>query len=170
MNAVDFPFSPGIFNYWSVRITQLSLGNEVQALNTSVGGGAAGIFDYASRGRGAPLSTNAYHRLVQMSNATAITLTAAEVPNNGPQAFYQVDCSRVHSLPCIRYQFGDNKVWAIEPANYVEEVSANVCVLNVRTVGQGDFELGQLGETFLKDKYVVFDFEQNRVGLTEISY
>lgn len=169
VNAEDFPFAPGIYNYWSIRVTQLSLDDEVETLNTTQGGGAAAIFDYASRGRGAPLSTNAYDKLVARSNATAITLKYP--PNNGMQAFYQIDCSRTCSLPTIKYQFGGHKkTWEIVPENYVEEVSAGVCVLNVRTVGFGDFELGNFGETFMKDKYVVFDFDTNRVGLAEIDY
>ena len=169
VNTVDFPFSPGVYNYWSTRVTQLSLDDEVEPLNTTRTGRAAAIFDYASRGRGAPLSTDAYYDLVARSNATAITLQ--NPPNNGMQAFYQVDCSKIYSLPTIKYQFGgNNKTWEIVPENYIEEVSAGVCVLNVRTVGSGDFELGNFGETFLKDKYIVFDFETNRVGLTDVSY
>jgi hypothetical protein len=30
--------------------------------------------------------------------------------------------------------------------------------------------LGNFGETFLKDKYVIFDFEKNRVGLADIEW
>ena len=165
VNVVDFHFSPGIFNYWALRVTQLSLGNEVQALNKSIG--AAAIFDNASKGRGAPLSANAYQEVVAMSNATAVTLPFPL--NNGAQAFYQIECSKINTLPPIKYQFGgDRKIWEIIPANYVDEVSPNVCVLNIRTIGEGDFSFGNLGETFMKDKYIVFDFKKNRVGIADV--
>lgn len=59
-------------------------------------------------------------------------------------------------------------MWEIIPTNYVETVRVGVCVLNVRVIGEGSFAIGNFGETFAKDKYIVFDFEQLRVGLGEI--
>ena len=168
VNQVDFTFSPAVYNYWAIRVTQLSIGHEVQQLNHSYGGAAA-IFDSASRGRGLPLSANAYKVLVAKTKATVLNSTLSSPPNNGAQAFYQVDCTKVNSFPSIKYQFaGDGRKWEVSGANYVEQVSANVCVLNVRVVGDGDFLLGNFGETFVKDKYVVFDFQGLRVGLADV--
>ena len=166
VNAVDFVYKPGIYNYWTLRLTQLSLGDKVQALNHSSGAGA--IFDHASYGRGAPLSLNAYAELISMTGATPITLDAP--PNNGNQSFYEVDCSAVATFPSIRYRFaGYERVWEILPSNYVENISG-ICVLNVRTLGYGEMIAGNFGETFAKDKYIVFDFEKNKIGLADIRW
>lgn len=165
VNVLDFPFAPSFFNYWALSVTHVSIGNESQALNRSTP--PAGIFDHASRGRGAPLSAISYQRLIALSNATAIMPAAS--PNNGAQAFYQVDCSKMMNLPLLKYCFGgSNKVWQITPASYVEVMNPGVCVLNIRTIGDGDFVIGNFGETFLKDKYVVFDHEKLRIGLGNI--
>ncbi|KAL8848091.1 MAG: hypothetical protein Q9221_006893 [Calogaya cf. arnoldii] len=164
VNNVDFVYEPAIYNYWTLNLTSLSLGDQVQSLNQSTGAGA--VFDHASYGRGAPLSINAYKELVSATAATSITLDSP--PNNGNQSFYQVDCANVDTFPPIRYQFGGSeRVWEIIPSNYVEVLN-DACVLNVRTLGDGDFIVGNFGETFAKDKYIVFDFEKNKVGLADL--
>ncbi|KAL8997003.1 MAG: hypothetical protein Q9188_006427 [Gyalolechia gomerana] len=166
VNVVDFVYEPAIYNYWTLGLTKLSLGDKVQALNESTGAGA--VFDHASYGRGAPLSVNAYAELIATTAATPITLDSP--PNNGNQSFYTVDCAAVTTFPPIRYQFrGRERVWEIAPSNYVEKLG-DLCVLNVRTLGDGDFIAGNFGETFAKDKYVVFDFEKNKVGLADLSW
>ncbi|KAL9589561.1 MAG: hypothetical protein Q9203_001646 [Teloschistes exilis] len=166
VNVVDFIYEPAVYNYWTLDLTKLSLGDKVQALNESAGAGA--IFDHASYGRGAPLSVNAYAELIVATAATPITLDAP--PNNGNQSFYKVDCATVTTFPPIRYQFrGHERVWEITPSNYVEKLN-DLCVLNVRTLGDGDFIAGNFGETFAKDKYIVFDFEKNKVGLADLNW
>lgn len=150
-------------------MTQLRLGDEVMALNESTGAGA--IFDHASYGRGAPLSVDAYDRLVQTSGATPITLEDPLAVNNGNQSFYRVDCNKTAELPPIRYQFAaSDKEWEIIPANYVDDFGNGTCVLNVRTLGFGDMIAGNFGETFAKDKYVIFDFEKLKVGLADLKW
>lgn len=147
-------------------VTRLALGDHEQVLNHTAA--PAAIFDFASKGRGAPLSASAYANLVSVSKATAITLSAP--PNNGAQPFYQVDCNTVSSLPPICYRFGEeHRTWEISATKYVEEVRAGVCVLNIRVLGNGAFTIGNFGETFAKDKYIVFDFERLRVGLGDLA-
>ena len=166
VNEIDFEYSPPIYNYWTLQLTELSLGDNVQALNKSRGAGA--IFDHASYGRGAPLSVNAYEELISMSGATPIALDSP--PNNGNQSFYQVDCDKVEALPPIKYRFGGSeRPWEIVPSNYVETIN-DTCVLNVRTLGDGDMIAGNFGETFAKDKYIVFDFEKLKVGLADVRW
>ncbi|KAL8800505.1 MAG: hypothetical protein Q9182_005141 [Xanthomendoza sp. 2 TL-2023] len=166
VNVVDFVYEPALYNYWTLNLTKLSLGDKTQALNESTGAGA--IFDHASYGRGAPLSVNAYAELIAETAATPITLDSP--PNNGNQSFYKVDCSTTADFPPIRYQFqGHERLWEITPSNYVEKLG-DLCILNVRTLGDGDFIAGNFGETFAKDKYVVFDFEKNKVGLADLSW
>ena len=166
VNNVDFVYKPGVYNYWTLKLTELSLGDKVQELNKSTGAGA--IFDHASYGRGAALSVNAYRELISISGATPITLDSP--PNNGNQSFYEVDCDKVDTLPSIKYQFGGvQRVWEIVPSNYVEKIN-NTCVLNIRTLGDGDMIAGNFGETFAKDKYVVFDFEKLKVGLAKLRW
>ncbi|KAL8701337.1 MAG: hypothetical protein Q9224_000553, partial [Gallowayella concinna] len=166
VNVVDFVYEPAIYNYWTLNLTKLSLGDKAQALNKSTGAGA--IFDHASYGRGAPLSVNAYAELISTTAASQITLESP--PNNGNQSFYQVDCAKITTFPPIRYQFqGHERLWEITPSNYVEKLD-DLCILNVRTLGDGDFIAGNFGETFAKDKYVVFDFEKNKVGLADLSW
>ncbi|KAH6672341.1 aspartic peptidase domain-containing protein [Halenospora varia] len=176
VNDIDFTFSPGVYSYWSIGLQNIFIGNERQSLNVtaqSVGDGVpAAIFDHASKGRGLPLSQNAYQRLVKSVGAQAIPSTSAVLtpypPNNGPQSFYSVDCSKISSLPVVSYQFnGSPKLWKVQPADYVLNIQGT-CVLNVRTVGSGDYLLGNFGETFLKGKYIVFDFKKGRVGLAEV--
>ncbi|KAK8185160.1 aspartic peptidase domain-containing protein [Phyllosticta capitalensis] len=167
VNNVDFIYTPPVINYWALTLTSLSIGNESQALNTTVGSGA--IFDHASYGRGAPLSVDAYTRLVELTSGKPITM--AEPPNNGEQSFYEVECGQVGAFPTLSYTFaGHDKVWEILPSNYVEDFGNGTCVLNVRTLGYGDMVAGNFGETFSKDKYVLFDFETLKVGLADLAW
>ena len=167
VNIVDFVYSPALLNYWALPLTKLSLGEEEQALNESAG--AAAIFDHASYGRGAALSVNAYNRLIEITDAKPVTLTSS--PNNGNQSFVQVDCGRSSTFPVLKYQFGEaTRIWQIPPSHYVENVGNDTCVLNVRTLGDGDMIIGNFGETFAKDKYVLFDFEALKVGLADLNW
>lgn len=167
VNTVDFVYTPALYNYWALRLTQLSLGDSVLPLNKTTG--AAAIFDHASYGRGAPLSVNGYQQLVSQSKATPITLVSPL--NNGNQSFFQVDCAQVESLPPIKYRFtGSQKDWQIVGRNYVDNIGNNTCVLNIRTLGDGDMIAGNFGETFAKDKYVVFDFLKQKVGLADTKW
>ena len=167
VNTVDFVYEPALYNYWALKLTQLSLGDKVQGLNKSTGAGA--IFDHASYGRGAPLSVNAYQELISMSGATPVTLESSL--NNGNQSFYRVDCDKTKTLPPIKYRFaGPKKDWEITPSNYVDDVGNNTCVLNVRTLGDGDMIAGNFGETFAKDKYILFNFEKLKVGIADLRW
>ena len=166
VNVVDFVYKPGLYNYWTLKLTALSLGDHIQTINESTGAGA--MFDHASYGRGAPLSVNAYKELVSTTRAKSITLDSP--PNNGNQSFYAVDCGKVDTFPPIKYQFGGSeRIWQITPSNYIDQVNGT-CVLNVRTLGDGDVIAGNFGETFAKDKYIIFDFEKLRVGLADLSW
>ncbi|KAL2001853.1 hypothetical protein VTN02DRAFT_1118 [Thermoascus thermophilus] len=167
VNVVDFVYSPAVYNYWTLGLTRFSLGEEDQPLNRTTGAGA--VFDHASYGRGAPMSANAYRRLIDLSGATPITLESP--PNNGNQSFYQIDCDRTESLPPLKYEFrGSDKVWEIRPSNYVEDLGDGTCVFNVRVLGDGDMIIGNFGETFAKDKYVLLDFEKLRVGIADVNW
>lgn len=167
VNSVDFVYTPAVYNYWTLRLTRLSIGDNIMALNRSAG--AAAIFDHASYGRGAPLSVNAYQELVSLSGATPIALGSPL--NNGNQSFFQVDCAQVSNLPPIKYRFGGSqKDWQIDGSNYVDDVGNDTCVLNIRTLGDGDMIAGNFGETFAKDKYIVFDFSKLKVGLADIKW
>lgn len=167
VNVVDFVYSPAVYNYWTLNLTRFCLGDEEQQLNKTVGAGA--VFDHASYGRGAPMSVNAYQRLIDLSGATPITLQ--NPPNNGNQSFYQIDCGKIEQLPPLKYEFlGSDKVWEIKPSNYVDDLGGGVCVLNVRTLGYGDMVIGNFGETFSKDKYIIFDFEKLKVGIADVKW
>ncbi|OTA01514.1 aspartyl protease [Trichoderma parareesei] len=167
VNTIDIVTSPEILNYWALPVTQHLIGNEVQAINKTASGA---VFDYASFGRGAPVSINSYTRLIELTRARPITLDPALAPNNGAQAFYSVPCSNVTKLPPLKYQFGaGTPQWEIIPENYVERIalssSETACVLNVRTLGDGDWIIGNLGETFAKDKVILFDFDKLQIGI-----
>ena len=45
INTVDFVYKPGLYNYWTLNLTRLSIGDKPQALNKSTGAGA--VFDHA---------------------------------------------------------------------------------------------------------------------------
>lgn len=168
VNVVDFEYKPEVFNYWAVTLSKFAVGNEVQAINQTTG--ATGVFDHASYGRGAPLSLNAYARLVQVANATPVVLANAWGVNNGNQTFYEIPCTEKTKLPDLKYWFEkDSKPWVIKSSNYVDEVEGK-CVLNVRTLGYGDMIIGNLGETFARDKYLIFDFEKLRVGISDVKW
>ncbi|OPB36212.1 aspartyl protease [Trichoderma guizhouense] len=169
VNIIDIITSPEILNYWALPVTQHLIGNESQPLNKTASGA---VFDYASFGRGAPVSVNSYARLVQLTGATPITLDASVAPNNGAQSFYSVPCSKVSKLPSLKYQFGaGTPEWEILPQNYVEKIvvssTQTACVLNVRTLGDGDWIIGNLGETFAKDKVILFDFDKLQIGIAD---
>lgn len=167
MNDDDFVYNPAVYKYWAISLTRLSLGDEEQALNKTTGAGA--IFEPASYGRGAPLSVNAYERLLNITDAKPIVLE--QPPNNGNQPFYQVDCRMMHTFPPIKYQFAnDNKSWNIEPKHYVEKVGNGTCVLDIRTLGYEDLGSANLGDNFAKDKYIIFDFETLKVGLADVKW
>ncbi|KAI9676089.1 MAG: hypothetical protein M1817_000832 [Caeruleum heppii] len=162
VNTVDFEYDPPLYNYWALPLTEMTLGDERQAINRTTGAGA--IFDHASYGRGAALSENAYNRLISIAGGKPIQLE--DPPNNGNQSWVQIDCDKTDKLPPIKYQFGKGtKRWEIVPRNYVEDLGNGVCVLNIRTLGEGDMVAGNFGETFAKDKYIVFDFEKLKVGV-----
>lgn len=167
INVVDFVYHPGFFDYWVVRLKSVSLGDEPQAINRTIG--AAAVFDHASYGRGAAVSVNMYKSLVALTSAKLITL--ASPPNNGDQPFYAFNCNKTSKLPPINYQFtGGNRTWKILPRNYVSDFGNGTCVFNVRTLGDGDFVIGNLGETFAKDKIILMDFEKLRVGVADVKW
>ncbi|PLB49861.1 acid protease [Aspergillus steynii IBT 23096] len=174
VNDINFEYDPPIYNYWAVRLTKHLIGDEEQALNTTYGGNPGAIFDHASYGHGVPMSVNSYQRLIQITNGQPLTLEEDQLPNNGNQSFVSVDCNKVSSFPPLKYQFqGHDRLWEVIPENYVEKISLpNVteptCVLNVRTLGEGNFVIGNFGDTFAKDKIVLFDFEKMKVGLADM--
>ena len=170
VNVLDFPLDPPMFNYWAAEVTHVWIGDEPQALNTSAGIGAHGVFDHASQGRGAPLSPNGYQRLVELTEGQRTELNGTTGPNNAmKQKFYSVDCAKMDDFPPLKYTFkGHDKVWEIAPRSYVEEMKPGACVLNVGALGVGDYLIGNFGEQFLIDKYIVLDYENLRIGLTEL--
>ncbi|KAK5987502.1 Aspartic protease-like protein pynH [Cladobotryum mycophilum] len=167
VNSLDFVYDPPVYNYWAVELESLSLGTEEQKVEpTSNESGKAAIFDHASYGRGAPLTPNAYMRLVNITHANPVKPKSP--PNNGEQAFYSVDCSKVATFPEIKYKFvGQDKVWVITSKNYVEKLGDGSCVLNIRTLATGDKFIGNFGETFAIDKYITLDWENLRVGISD---
>lgn len=171
VNRLDFIYKPGLYNYWGIELESLWIGGEHQDITkTANNPGPAAIFDHASYGRGMPLSSEAYERLVQIAGAVPAG-PLASAPNNGEQPFYKVECSRVPRLPPVKYRLvGHTKVWSIEARNYVERMQGGVCLLNVRTLAAGSEFLGNFGETFAKDKYVVFDFEKLAVGIADVQW
>lgn len=138
VNSLAFVYDPPVYNYWGVELEGLRIGNEVQKIEpTSNSSGKAAIFDHASYGRGTPLSPNAYDRLVKMTGAKPVDLK--EPPNNGPQKFFSVNCSKINSFPTIKYKFtGNSREWAVTPKMYVEKMKDGSCVLNVRALASGD--------------------------------
>ena len=170
VNVLDFPLDPPMFNYWAAEVTDVWIGDEAQPLNTSAGLGTHGVFDHASRGRGAPLAPNSYAKLVNITGGQETPLNSTTGPNNSAkQKFYSVDCSKTETFPTLKYRFkGHDKVWEIAPKSYVEEMQPGQCVLNVRAIGTADWLVGNFGETFLIGKYIVMDFEALRVGLAEL--
>ncbi|KAA8649454.1 hypothetical protein EYZ11_007761 [Aspergillus tanneri] len=173
VNDIDFEYDPPIYNYWAARLTKHLIGDEEQALNTTYGGNPGAIFDHASYGHGVPMSGNSYRRLIQLTDGKPLSLDKDDRPNNGNQSFVSVDCDRVSSFPALKYQFeGHDRLWEVIPQNYVERLSlgnaTETCVLNVRTLGEGDFVIGNFGDTFAKDKIVLFDFEKMKVGLADM--
>jgi hypothetical protein len=170
VNKFNFIYDPAVYNYWGIELDTLTIGDEQQPVTgTSNSSGKGAIMDHASYGRGLPLSENAYDRLVEITQGTPVELE--EPINNGEQAFYAVDCDEVANFPVVTYKFtGHGKAWSVKPEDYVEKTEDGRCILNARTHASGDEFLGNFGDTFLKDKYVVFDFVKNRVGLADIQW
>lgn len=171
VNKVDFVYDPPIYNYWGIQVQTLRLGDEYQKLEgTSQKSPPAAISDHASYGCGLPLSENACARLIEMAGAIG-PIELEEPPNNGDQSFYSFNCTKVDELPEIGYRFkGHRKEWVAQPNHYVEELSNGTCTINVCTLAKGNEFMGNFGETFSKDKYVVFDFENIMIGLAEIDW
>jgi hypothetical protein len=169
VNTRDFVYKPGLYNYWGLELETLKIGNASQHITaTPADHGPAAIFDHASYGRGTPLSPNAYERLVAQTGGKPVTLE--NPPNNGNQSFYAVDCDKSDTFPTITYQFkGSSKEWHVTPLHYVEKVN-DTCVLNVRTLATGDQFIGNFGETFSKDKYIIFDYKELKVGIADINW
>ena len=169
VNEINFEFDPPIFNYWTVNLTSFSIGDEKQAINKTYGGSA--IFDHASYGRGAPISVNAYNNLIEMTHATPVTLDDPWGVNNGNQSFYEIPCSTdMSSLPDLKYWFEDDaRPWVITPSTYIAHAEGK-CVFDVRTLGYGDMIMGNFGETFLRDKYLILDFEKLKIGLSDMAW
>lgn len=138
VNTLDFKYNPAFYNYWSIELDSLKIGDEQQkVLPTSNSSGKGAIFDHASYGRGMPMTANAYDRLVEMTQATPIEMKTPI--NNGEQANYAVDCKAAKSFPTVSYQFrGHAKEWHMTPDAYVATVEDGSCVLNVRVIAEGD--------------------------------
>ncbi|KID99906.1 eukaryotic aspartyl protease, partial [Metarhizium majus ARSEF 297] len=170
VNTIDFVYNPPVYNYWGIELAGLKIGTEVQKIEpTSNSSGKGAIFDHASYGRGTPLTPNAYARLAQITGGKSVELK--EPPNNGDQKFFSVDCSKLKSFPSIKYKFtGSSREWAVTPEMYVEKMKDGSCVLNVRTLASGDKFIGNFGETFAKEKYIILDFEKNRVGIADMQW
>ncbi|KAK5100967.1 hypothetical protein LTS08_004573 [Lithohypha guttulata] len=171
VNQIAFPLYPEIFSYWAIELESFSIGTEQQAVNTTaeqqLQAKPAAIFDHASKGRGLPLSSDAYARLVEITGAVPAT-DLAMPPNNAMQPFFTVNCSTISKLPTVSYVFtGSAKEWLVKPEAYVANMGGT-CVLDVRVLGSGSWELGNFGDNFLQDKYIVFDYEKNMVGLAEL--
>ncbi|GJN76284.1 hypothetical protein PLIIFM63780_010105 [Purpureocillium lilacinum] len=170
VNELAFVYNPGMYNYWGIELDGLKIGKEWQKIEpTSNKSGKGAIFDHASYGRGIPLTPNAYARLAQITQAKPVDLK--NPPNNGPQKFFSVDCSKIDSFPAIKYKFaGHRREWEVTPKMYVEKLQDGQCVLNVRALASGDRFIGNFGETFAKEKYIVLDFAKNRVGIADIKW
>jgi hypothetical protein len=170
VNKFNFIYDPAIYNYWGVTLGGLKFGDEEQKFaGTSNESGPGVIMDHAAYGRGIALSENSYDRLVEITKGVPVEL---EKPvNNGEQAFYAVDCDEIPNFPPVTYAFeGHDKEWSVKAEDYVVKTEDGTCVINARVHGKEDQFLGNFGETFLKDKYVIFDFEKNRVGLADIEW
>ncbi|PHH62557.1 hypothetical protein CDD82_1989 [Ophiocordyceps australis] len=170
VNTLDFVYTPPVLNYWAIELQSLRIGPETQRLApTSERSGKGAIFDHASYGRGVPLTVNAYARLVALTGGKRVLLPSP--PNNGAQDFYAVDCSRLATFPTLAYRFvGHAREWTVTPQRYVETTPTGTCVLNVRTLASRDEFIGNFGETFIKDKYIVLDFERNRLGIADVAW
>lgn len=138
VNTLAFVYDPPMYNYWGVELESLKIGTELQKIEpTSNSSGKGAIFDHASYGRGTPLTPNAYARLAKITGAKPVDLK--EPPNNGPQKFFSVDCSKINSFPAIKYKFsGSSREWAVTPEMYVEKMKDGSCILNVRALASGD--------------------------------
>jgi len=138
VNELAFVYNPGMYNYWGIELDGLKIGKEWQKIEpTSNKSGKGAIFDHASYGRGIPLTPNAYARLAQITQAKPVDLK--NPPNNGPQKFFSVDCSKIDSFPAIKYKFaGHRREWEVTPKMYVEKLQDGQCVLNVRALASGD--------------------------------
>lgn len=169
VNEIDFAYKPPVFNYWALKLSAFAIGDEMQKINETCEGTA--VFDHASYGRGAPLSVNAYANLIAMTQATPVTLEYPWGVNNGNQSFYEIPCTtNMSSLPDIKYWFEDDtRPWVITPSNYVAQAEGK-CVLDIRTLGYGDMNIGNFGETFLRDKYFIMDYEHLRIGISDVAW
>ncbi|KAM4066021.1 eukaryotic aspartyl protease [Hirsutella rhossiliensis] len=170
VNDLAFVYKPAMYNYWGIELDGLKIGSESQRVEpTSNKSGKAAIFDHASYGRGTPLTPNAYARLVKLTDGKPVKPKSP--PNNGPQSSYSVDCSRISSFPTLKYKFaGHSREWEVTPKMYVEKMKDGSCLLNVRALASGDRFIGNFGETFAKEKYIVLDFERNRVGVADMQW
>ncbi|KAI1391903.1 eukaryotic aspartyl protease [Hypoxylon trugodes] len=169
VNTKDFVYAPALYNYWATDLDSFRIGNETMTVKaTAQNPKPAAIFDHASYGRGTALTPNAYNHLIQLAGATPTTLQ--NPPNNGNQTWHEFDCAKASTLPTIYYKFaGHSKEWPVEAHHYVEKVE-DKCVLNVRTLADGDEFIGNFGETFSKDKYIIFDFEKLQLGIAELDW
>ncbi|KAI1812326.1 aspartic peptidase domain-containing protein [Poronia punctata] len=173
VNTRDFVYKPALYNYWGLEVSSIKIGNKTIPIKPTARDSApAAIFDHASYGRGTPLSPNAYDYLVGRVGGRVLSFeNKDDAPNNGNQTFYAVDCRQRDTFPTISYRFkGSKKEWPVTPLHYVEEVEGGKCVLNVRTLAKGDEFIGNFGETFSKDKYIVFDYEELKVGIADVAW
>ncbi|KAB8273485.1 aspartic peptidase domain-containing protein [Aspergillus minisclerotigenes] len=174
VNDIDFIYKPPIYNYWTLELSGFAIGDEELAVNKSAGA----VFDHASYGRGAPVSQEGYKKLIETVNATKTCLKPSDQPNNAQQDFYKFPNKALDGLKPLKYRFGaSNREWKIHPYDYVvpHPVEEEYSILNVRAFGWDDFVIGNFGETFLIDKYIILDFGNPgspsiRVGLADANY
>ncbi|KAL2758017.1 hypothetical protein ACRALDRAFT_1092086 [Sodiomyces alcalophilus JCM 7366] len=172
INEISYIWDPPFLNYWATPLQDLWIGDELQpTVATSENSGKGAVFNHATFGRGIPLTQNAYNKLIQIVGGEELHLDDPTAVNNGEQQLYSVSCEKINSYPPVKYQFvGHDKVWKVPAKHYIDQLEDGTCVLNARVTSDGDKFLGSFGDQFLKDKQIIFDFENLKVGLAEIKW
>jgi saccharopepsin len=135
--------------YWEVEIEQVSFGDEVLELENT----------------GAAIDTGT--SLIALPTDIAEMLNAQIGAKKSWNGQYQLDCSKVPSLPELTFHFG-GKPYPLKGSDYILEVQGT-CIsaftgLDINLPGGS---LWIVGDVFLRRYYTVYDLGRNAIGFAQ---
>ncbi|TVY26700.1 Aspartic-type endopeptidase [Lachnellula hyalina] len=137
-----FPSESNLSDDWAVNITNVGVGT------TQIGISSLGYVDTGTSFIFAP-PADAKKLHASIDGATS-----------SDDSTYTVPCTTTTSLT---FSFGQS-TYTVPSKDWVSAEANGVCTSNVYGVGVVDDNSWLIGDTFLKNVYVVFDYDQTRVG------
>jgi len=137
--------------YWEVELEAVKFGDETLELENT----------------GAAIDTGT--SLIALPTDIAEMINAEIGATKSWNGQYQVDCSKIPSLPDMSFYF-NGKAYPIKASDYVIEAGSGTCIsafmgLDINLPGGGSIWI--VGDVFLRRYFTVYDLGRNAVGFAE---